>query len=139
MRHELRIIESSTGKHIATVSASHEAQVLINKANMLSKALKKDFHYEILNVETLEATLVYGMATKKGIHWRYVNISGKLLNLVEIWSPTKWVVTMGAGEMDPQSVRKIYKNYAHMLKNEAVFRVYDVERCKYLQAIKKED
>lgn len=137
MKHELRIIETSTGKHMATVSASHEAQVLVNIANMSSKALNKNFHYEILNIETLEATLVYGMAAKKVIHWRCVNISGKLRNLVEIWSPTKWIVTMGAGEMDPQSVRKIYKNYVHMLNNEAVFRVYDVERCKYLKKIKK--
>lgn len=137
MRHELRIIELSTGRHIATVSESVDAAPLVERAKNSAAALHKDFYFEVINIETFDATIVPGNAIASGIYCLRGVFSMKLRNRVELWSPKKWVITMGAGEVDPKTARKQYLCNAHMLRNEAVFRVYDVERVKYLPAIKK--
>lgn len=136
MKHELRIIETSTRKHIATVSECEEAAPLVERAKNSAEALHKEFHFEIINLDTLDATIVLGNAKANGIYCLRGVLSMKLRNRVELWSPNKWVITMGAGEVDPKTARKQYLCYAHMLRNESVFRVYDVERCKYLPSIK---
>ena len=140
MKNELRIIETSTGRHIATVSESEEAATLVDRANRSAAALHKDFHFEVINIDALfsYATIVPGKAKARGIYCLRGIFSMKLHNRVELWSPNKWVITMGAGEVDPKTARKQYICNAHMLRNEAIFRVYDVERCKYLKAIKKD-
>lgn len=138
MKHELRIIETSTGKHIATVSESEEEDTLVERAKNSAAALHKDFHFEIINLDMLfsYATIVPGKANARGIYCLRWVFSLKLRNRVELWSPNKWVITMGAGEVDPKTERKQYLCNAHMLRNDAIFRVYDVERCKYLKRIK---
>lgn len=138
MKHELRIIETSTGRHIATVSECKEAAPLVERANNSAKALHKDFHFEIINLDKLSA-IVQGEAKVIGVYCMRGMSSMELRNRVELWSPTKWVITLGIGYIDPKTARIQYKSNAHMLRNEAVFRVYDVERCKYLPAIKKSD
>lgn len=137
MKHELRIIETSTGKHIATVSESEEAATLVERARNNAAALHKDFHFEIINLDMIYsyATIVPGKAIASGIYCIGIS-SMKLRTRVELWSPNKWVITMGAGDVDPKTARKRYKSNAHMLRNEAIFRVYDVERCKFLPSIK---
>lgn len=139
MKHELRIIETSTGRHIATVSESVEAATLVERAKNSAAALHKDFHFEIINLDMLysDATIVPGKAIASGIYCLRGIFSMKLRNRVELWSPNKWVITMGAGEVDPKTERKQYLCNSHMLRNGAIFRIYDVERCKYLPAIKK--
>lgn len=139
MKYELRIIETATEMHIATVSESEEKALLVERANNSAAALHKDFHFEVINIDALfsYATIVPGKAIANGIYCLKGVFSMKLRNRVELWSPKKWVITMGAGEFDPKTARKQYLCNAHMLRNEAVFRVYDVERVKYLPAIKK--
>ena len=137
MKYELRIIELSTRRHIATVSESVEAAPLVERAKKSAAALHKDFYFEVINIDTLDATIVPGNAVACGIYCLRGVYSMNLRNRVELWSPKKWVITMAAGEVDPKTARTQYKLHSHMLRNEAVFRVYDVERVKYLQAIKK--
>lgn len=138
MIHELRIIETSTSKHIATVSECEEAAPLVERAKKSADALHKDFHFEVINIDALYsyATIVPGKAKASGIYCLSRIFSMNLKNRVELWSPKKWVITMGAGEVDPRTERNQYKSNAHMLRNDAIFRVYDVERCKYLPSIK---
>lgn len=89
MKHELRIIETSTGKHIATVSESVEAATLVEMANNSAAALHKDFYFEVINIETLDATIVPGKAIASGIYCLRGIFSMKLRNRVELWSPNK--------------------------------------------------
>lgn len=139
MKHELKIIETATGQHVATVSASTDAALLVDRAKRSAVALHKDFHFEVVDFDTLEATIVPGKAPEIGVYGLRGVSQMELRNRVEIWSPTKWVITMGAGELDPSMAREQYKSNAHMLRNGAVFRVYDIEKGKYLPAIKKSD
>lgn len=108
MKHELRIIETSTEKHIATVSESENAATLVERANNSAEALHKDFHFEIINLDMLYsyATIVPGQAKARGIYCLKGVLSMKLRNRVELWSPKKWVITMGAGEVDPKTAIK---------------------------------
>lgn len=89
MKHELRIIETSTSKHIATVSECEEAAPLVEIAKKSADALHKDFHFEIINLDMLYsvATIVLGTAIASGIYCLRGIFSMKLRNRVELWSP----------------------------------------------------
>lgn len=131
---ELRIIETATGQHIATVWRKGGAHLIVT-AKKCAAALHRDFYFEVIDLDTLEAMTVQGEAVERGTQG--FPAPPEVFHTAEIWSPKKWVITYEIGLYNAKGLWEKQKLRDSMLHNGAVIKVYDGRKGKFLPAIKK--
>lgn len=132
---ELRVVETATHRYIATVWC-HGSAHIIDTAKRCAVALHKDFHFEVIDLDTLEKVTVQGEAVERGGAQGFP-APPEVFHTAEIWSPKKWVLTYKIGLYSAKGLWEEQKLRDSMLHNGAVIKVYDGEKGKYLPAIKK--